>query len=143
MGQSLRGGQRLAILDEAIGKADRQRFLRADRAAGQNEIERAAHADQPRQAHRAAVDQRHAPAPAEHAENGVALDDAQVGQQRQLQPAGHRIAADRRDQRLGERQTSRPHRAGARPLRIERVAARRIADRRQVRAAAEMTAGAP
>ena len=47
-------------------------------AAGQDHVERAAHADDARQAHRAAVDQRHAPAAAEHAEDRALLGDAQV-----------------------------------------------------------------
>jgi hypothetical protein len=46
---------------------------RLDRPAGEDQVHRMAHADQPRQAHRAAVDQRHAEAAAEDAEGRVAL----------------------------------------------------------------------
>ena len=47
---------------------DRERLLGADRPPGEDQVERAAEPDEARQPHRAAVDQRHAPAPAEHAE---------------------------------------------------------------------------
>ena len=49
---------------------------------------------------RAAVDERHAPAPAEHAEHRVARRDAQVAPQRELEPARHRVALDRGDHGL-------------------------------------------
>jgi hypothetical protein len=73
---------------------------------------RMAHADQPRQAHRAAVDQRHAEAAAVDAEVRVLLHHAQVAPERQLHAAGHRGAADGGDHRLGQQQARRPHRAG-------------------------------
>ena len=56
--------------------------------------------DQPRQPHRPAVDQRHAPAPAEHPEHRALLGDPQVAPQRQLEPAGDGVTRDRRDHRL-------------------------------------------
>ena len=65
-------------------------------AAGEDQVERAALADQARQAHRAAVDQRHAPAAAEDAEHRVFVGHAQVAPQRQLEPAGDGVARDRR-----------------------------------------------
>ena len=46
--------------------------------------------------------ERHAPAPAVHAERRVARGDAQVAPHRQLEPAGHRVALDRGDHRLAE-----------------------------------------
>ena len=49
----------------------RERLVGADRPAGEDQVERAAGADQPRQPHGAAVDERHAPAPAEDAEGRV------------------------------------------------------------------------
>ena len=59
-------------------------------------------ADEAGQPDGAAVDQRDAPAPAEHAEHRVAGGDAQVAPERELEPAGDRVALDRRDHRLVE-----------------------------------------
>ena len=64
----------------------------------------------PRQPHRPAVDQRHAPAAAEDAEHRVLLDDAQVAPQRQLQPAGDGVAGDRGDHRLAQQHPRGAHR---------------------------------
>jgi hypothetical protein len=78
------------------------RFLCADRAAGEDHVECARMPDQAREPYRAAVDQRHAPAPAEDAESRGLLHHAQIAPQREFQPAGHRIARDRGDHRLGQ-----------------------------------------
>ena len=91
-----------------------------------------ARADQPRQPHGAAVDQRHAPAAAEHAEHRVLLGDPQVAPQRELETAGDRVAGDRGDHRLREPHPARAHRAVAvaldavapRPARLLQVGAR-------------------
>ena len=58
-------------------------------APGQDQVERVALPDQSGQADRAPVDERHAPAPAVHAEGGVSGRDPQVAPQRELEPAGH------------------------------------------------------
>ena len=63
-------------------------------------------------AHRAAVDQRHAPPSAEHAHDRVLLDDAHVAPQRQLQATRDRVPADRGDHRLGQHHPARAHRTG-------------------------------
>ena len=76
-----------------VGQADLQGFIGRHRPAGQNHIHGPAVADQSRQTHGAAVDQGHAPAPAEHAERGGRFRHSQVAQQRQLQAAGHGKAA--------------------------------------------------
>ena len=55
----------------------------------------------PRQAHGAAVDERHAPPSAEHAEHRVVGRHAEVAPQRELEAARDRVALDRRDHRLG------------------------------------------
>ena len=75
----------------------RKRFGAADRAAGQDQVDRLGMADQPRQADGAEIDQRHAEAAAEDAEGGVLGDDAHVGPQRELHAAGDREAFDRGD----------------------------------------------
>jgi hypothetical protein len=53
--------------------------------------------DQPRQPDGAEIDQRHAEAAAEHAEDGVLGDHAHIRPQRQFHAAGNRKTLDRRD----------------------------------------------
>ena len=67
-------------------------------------------ADQARQADRAAVDQRDAEAPAEHAEHGVGRGHPEVAPHRQLQPPGHGMSFHGGDDRFGERQPGGTHR---------------------------------
>ena len=98
-------------------------------------------ADEARQPHRAAVDQRHAPAPAEDAEHRVLLDDAQIAPQRELQPAGDRIARDGGDHRLVSSIRVGPIGPIAVSLRV--VGAARAADRLEVGAGAEGAVRAP
>src|SRR5439155_3438300 len=62
-GQRLCHRARLAPGHDAVGEADSLRFTRIYGATREDQIERAAEADQPRQPHGPAVDQRHAPAP--------------------------------------------------------------------------------
>jgi len=103
--------QRLPDRNHAVGQPHRQRLLRAHRPAGQDQIERAREPDQARQSYGAAVDERHPPAPAEHAENRILLDHAQIAPQCQLQSARHRVARNRRDDRFSEQHPRRSHRA--------------------------------
>ena len=70
---------RLASRDDAVDEADRERLVGGDGAARQDQVERARQADQSRQPDRAAVDQRDAEPPAEHAEHRILVGDAQVG----------------------------------------------------------------
>ncbi len=69
----------------------------------------------PRQAHGPAVDQRHAPASAEHPEDGVSRRNAQIAPDRELQPASNSVAFDRRDHGLCEQHPRRTHRTVALP----------------------------
>ena len=69
----------------------RSRLGGSDGPAGEDQVHGPAGADQARQPDRPAVDQRHAPAAAEHAEDRVLLGHAQIAPQRQLQPAGDRV----------------------------------------------------
>ena len=92
--------ERAARFGQPVGETHAQRFVAADAAAGEDEVERVRVADQARQADRAAVDERHTPPPAEHAEHRVARRDAQVAPQRELEPARDRVALDRGDHRL-------------------------------------------
>jgi len=61
-------------------------------------------ADESREAHRAAVHERHTPAPAEDAEDGTLRRNPQVAPERQLEPTRHRVAFDGGDGRLREQQ---------------------------------------
>src|SRR3546814_17210354 len=76
----------------------------------QDHVERTTLADDAWQAHGATVDQRHPPAPAEHAEDGGALDHAQIAHQRRFQSSGHGVATDRRNHRFAEKHPAWPHR---------------------------------
>ena len=78
---------------------------------GEDDVERPAPPDDARQPHGAAVDQRHAPAPAINAHVGALLHHAQVAPQRELHAARDRGTRDRGDHRLGQLQPRRPHRA--------------------------------
>ena len=119
-----------------------QRLVGADRPAGEDQVERAALTDQARQAHRAAVDQRHAPAPAEDAERRVVGHDPQVAPERQLEPARDRVPSTAAI--TGLPSTSRVGPIGPSPstaTRFTRVAAG-FGHRLEVGAGAERAAGA-
>ena len=95
--------------------------------------------DEARQADGAAVDERDAPAAAEHAEHGVARGDAEIAPQRELETAGDRVPFDRGDHRLREQHPRRTHRAVA--VRLHDVAAA-VGDGLEVGARAEVAARA-
>ena len=78
----------------------RGRLVAGDAATGEDQVERVAEADEAGQPHRAAVDERHTPAAAEHAEHRVAGGDPQVAPARQLEAAGDGVALDRGEHRL-------------------------------------------
>ena len=131
---------RLAFGHDAIGQPHRQRFGGIDRAAGQDHVHRATMPDDPRQAHRAAVDQRHPPPSAEDTHYRVLLDDPHIAPQRQLQTTRDRISADRGDHRLRQHHPARPHRAG--PGAVHRVGIRR-AERLEIGSGTECSVIAP
>jgi hypothetical protein len=99
------------VRHHTVDQAHRQRLVRPHRTAREDQVQRSTEADQPGQAHRATVDQRHAPAPAEDPEHGVLLHHPQIAPQRQLEAAGDGITGDGRDHRLAKQHTSRPHRS--------------------------------
>ncbi len=72
------------------------------------------------QAHGPTIDQRHAPAPAENAEYGVLLDDAQIAPKRKFKSARNRIPRNGGDNRFGKKHPRRSHRRrgaiGANPV---------------------------
>src|SRR5204863_4835320 len=102
-----------------------------------------------------AIDERHAPAPAVHAEVGVLGHDAEVAPESELHAAGDRGALDRGDHRLVELEARRAERpagnlatVAARPGRGEVELAQRgrrvqRAHELEVPSRAERSAGAP
>src|SRR5258706_8817569 len=101
---------RLALGHDVLAGTDAQRLVRRHLAPGEDDLHRASHADDARQAHGAAVDQRHAPAPAIDAEVRRFLHHAQVAPERELEAAGDRGTRDRGDHRLVELEARRPER---------------------------------
>ena len=87
-------------------------------------------ADDAREALRAAVDQRDAPAALGAAERGGGGGDAQVAPERELEAAGEAVAGDRGDRRLGGGEAGEAERAAG-GVGVERL------DRLQVGAGAE------
>ena len=75
-------------------------LLRRHFAPRENDVERPAPSDDARQPHRAAVDQRHAPAPAVNAHVGALLHHADVAPERELHAAGDRRPRHRGDHGL-------------------------------------------
>ena len=84
-----------------------------DGPAREDEVHGAPVAHDAGEPHRAEVAQGDAEAPAEHAEDGVLGGHPQVAPQRQLQSPGHGVALDGGDDRLGQGQAGRAHRARA------------------------------
>ena len=109
---------------EAVGEAHAQRLLAGDAAAGEDQVERVAVAEQPRQPDGAAVHQRDAPAPAVDAEHRVLGRDAQVAPGGELEPARDGVALDGGDHRLAEQHARRARPGRRRRARGARRAAR-------------------
>src|SRR5207249_6259128 len=107
----LRLVERLAGIDEPLDQPELQRLRGRHRPPSEDEVERAALAEHPRQADRPEVDQWHAEPAVEHPERGASAGHAQVTPQSQLQAARDRVALDRRDHRLVELHARRSHRA--------------------------------
>ena len=99
LGQLQRPFDVAARRDDLVRQADPQGLLGLHGPAGEGQLQRAAHPHDPPQALRAAVDQRHSPAPLEQAERRVLGRDAQVAPQGDLEPPGQAPAADRGDRR--------------------------------------------
>ena len=138
--QPLGGGFGLIVRYDAVNQTDGHCFIGGHRAAGEYQIERAAHPDHPRQANRAAVNQGNSETPVENAEYRAFLGNSHVAPQRQFEPAANGVARYRANHRLAEGEPGWPHRAIS--LWFE-AALRPVAahHRLKVRAGTEMTAG--
>ena len=89
------------VLDDLGDQAHRERLGGLEDPAREDEVERAAQADDARQPLRAAVDERDAAAALGEAEREPSAAIAQVAPQRELEAAGQAPAPDRGDRRLG------------------------------------------
>jgi leucyl/phenylalanyl-tRNA---protein transferase len=107
--QCLGFAQRLSRLDEAIGEPERIGLVCVDGASGENHIERTAVADEARQSHCSAVDERHAPASTEYAKDRRRRCDAQITPQCELETARNRMALDGGNDRFRYEHPCRPH----------------------------------
>ena len=94
--------QGLTRRDDAVDEAHPLRLDPVDATPRQDQVAGPAVPDQARQADRPEVDERHAEAPAVHAEHGIRGSDPQVAPQGELEPAGNCGTLDRGDDGLGE-----------------------------------------
>jgi len=105
-----RGPERLSFGNHPVHQTHAPGLLRVHRPPGEDQIHRTPEADDLWQAHRSQVDQRHPEAATEHSEDRLLGGDAQVAPESELQPSGHRVPLDRRDDRLPEPHPRRAHR---------------------------------
>ena len=100
MRELLRALQRLAARHDLVDEPDLACLVNADAPARDDQLHRLGEADDERQPDRHAVAADDVPAPLERSELGVLGGDADVGEQRRLEPGGERVAIDRGDHRL-------------------------------------------
>src|SRR5215470_6114783 len=106
-----RGRARRARWYEPVHESHAERLVAADAPAGEDEVHRVTHADEPRQPHGPEIAERDTEAAAVDAEDGIRRGDAEIAPQRELEPAGHRVALDGGDHRLAEQKARRTERA--------------------------------
>lgn len=143
---------RRTVGNDFFARADAVSLVGGNLAAGEDDLERAPGADETRQTHGAAVEERHAPAAAVDAEISRFFHHADVAPKRDFETAGDRRAGNRRDHRLVEFEPCRPQRTARNrfPI-IKRVVnfaqRRRIADQRsailEIPSGAERTSLSP
>jgi hypothetical protein len=88
------------VVGDLVDEADAQRLLGVDGAAGDDELHRLGEADDERQADGEAVAGDDVPPPLQRAEDRARRRDADVGEQRRLEPRGDGPAVHRGDHRL-------------------------------------------
>src|SRR6266536_952259 len=93
-------GAHSTIRHQILAEPDAQAFIRGNLAAGQNDFERPALADDARKADGSAVDQGDTPAPAVDAEIRVVLHHPEITPQRKFHPARDGRAGDGGDHGL-------------------------------------------
>jgi hypothetical protein len=125
----------------AVREPEPERLVGPDGTTGEDQVERRALADDPGQAHGAAVDQRHTPAAAEHTEHRGLGRHPQVAPQRELQPARDRVTLDRGDDRLRQLHARRSERTVAVGREVVDTFSVRVGHRLEVGAGAEDAVG--
>ncbi len=113
VGELLGRRSRLTGGHDAVHQPDPLSLLGVDLTPGEDQVQRAAGADQPGQPDRAAVDERDAPATAEDAEPGVRRRDPEVAPDRELEATGDGVPLDGGEHRLAQPHPGRAHRAVA------------------------------
>src|SRR5581483_12338002 len=78
-------GERLAARHEPVHEPHPHRLLARHAAPGEDHMQCMALADEPREPDRAEVDQRHAPATTEDAEDRIARGDAEIAPEGELE----------------------------------------------------------
>jgi hypothetical protein len=102
-------GEHVALGD-LVDEARFERLLRADRSAGQHQIERRRHADQPRQPLRSERARQQAEMDFRKPHSRARMRDPAMTRQGKLQAAAERRAVERRHHRLGTGLDAREHR---------------------------------
>ena len=99
------GGGQFRARHQAVDESELERFVSAQRFAGQHQVERGRHADELRRAHRAAEPGMDAELDLRQAEVQLAVvgADAVVAGERELEPAAEREAVNRGDRRHRQR----------------------------------------
>ncbi|AHB08419.1 hypothetical protein U875_10590 [Pandoraea pnomenusa 3kgm] len=131
---------RHAFRHQPVHQPDLERLLRAHGAACEDHVERAAHADQPRQTYGAAVDERYPETAAKDPECRGIVRDTQIAPQGQLEAARHGMAADRGNHGFVEVATREAHRAVATAIGRHHIAPLGVVERREIGAGAERCA---
>ena len=98
--QGLRGAAHLGLRHQHIGEADPHRLVAGNAAAGVEQQRRLLRADEARQGHGQAEAGMEAEPVEIGAEPRLAAGDAEIGHQREAEPAADRRAVDRADDRL-------------------------------------------
>src|SRR5260370_11132609 len=113
MSEQQRMFQRLARLDQTIDQTHLQRFFSRNAAAGQDEIQRVAVSDEPRQTYGPQVDQRNAESATVDAKHCIVRGHAKIAPQRQFQSTGNCMPFHGGDDRFAQKHPGRSHRPEA------------------------------
>ena len=106
-------GAGASVGHDTVGQPEGECFVGVDGPAGEDEVDGPTVTDQSWEADGSAVDEGHAPAPAEHTEGGGLLHDAQVAPECQLETAGDGVAVNGGDDRLAQLHAADAHGAVA------------------------------
>ncbi len=106
-------GEGGALGDDAIDEAPCERLGGVDRSAGEEHVHCPAVADEAWEAHGPAVDERHPPPAAEHAEHRRGGGDTEVAPEGEFEASGDRVPLDGGDDRFRGGRAGDPEHRGA------------------------------